>query len=372
MIEIELRGDIATPEDGAMLRMMGFEDTICSAESIRNALASAPEDPDVRININSCGGLTSEGLAIYDILRTSGKNIHTNIIGKCHSMAVCILLAAPSENRTANPNARALIHKVHAPAFGDMTAEDAIALAQYIAMEEDAILDIYEERTGQPRDVLEKLMDAEEMQDADALLKYGFISRINSYNTNKFKQMANKNSNSSRWARFLANARNSLGIEPRNYDYTDGDGKVVFSTDGDDDEVLKVGTVVRLADGNTSGTFVLGDGRRVKIEDNVVVEIEEARSTEDAARIAELENLVQEGMAVAEELTNRNSYLEAENRRLSAENGSLRNQGQSTGQPRGRLSNPGGRNGGALSIEELKARAREGRQAFNSKSNSKN
>ena len=126
-----------------------------------------------------------------------------------------------------------------------------------------------------------------------------------------------------------------------------------------------------MADGNTSGTFVLGDGRRVKIEDNEVVEIEEARS-EDAARIAELENLVQEGMAVAEELTNRNSYLEAENRRLSAENGTLRNQVQSTGQPRGRLSNPGGRNGGAASIEELKARAREGRQAFNTKSNSKN
>lgn len=369
MIEIELRGDIATPEEGAMLRMMGFEDTVCSAESIRNALESAPDDPDVRININSCGGMTSEGLAIYDILRTSGKNIHTHIIGKCHSMAVCILLAAPAENRTANPNARALIHKVHAPGYGEMTAEEAMALAKYIAMEEDAILDIYEDRTGQPRDVLEELMDAEEMQDADALLKYGFISRINSYNTNKFKKMANKNSNSSRWAKFLANARNSLGIEPRNYDYTDKDGNVVFSTDGGDDEVLKVGTIVRLADGNTSGTFVLGDGRRVKIEDNEVVEIEEAHDPDDAARIAELENLVNEGIAVAEELTNRNSYLEAENRRLSAENGTLRNQVQSNGQPRGRLSNPGNRNGGALSVEELKARAREGRAAFNTKSN---
>lgn len=372
MIEIELRGEIATPEDGAMLRMMGFEDTVCSAESIRAALASAPDDPDVRININSCGGLTSEGLAIYDILRTSGKNIHTNIIGQCHSMAVCILLAAPAENRTANPNARAFVHKVHiSGGYGDMTAEEILTLAKYVAMEEDAILDIYEERTGQPRDVLEKLMDAEQMHDAETLLKYGFISRINYYNTNKFKQMSNKTSNASRWARFLANARNSMGLEAQNYDYTDPDGKVVFSTDGGDDEVLKVGTVVRLADGSTSGTCVLGDGRRVKIEDNVVVEIEEAH-TEDEARIAELENLVQEGIAVAEELTNRNNYLEAENRRLSTENGSLRNQVQSQGQPRGRLSNPGGRNGGAPSLEDLKTRAREGQQAFRGKSNPQN
>lgn len=368
MIEIELRGDIARPEEGVMLKRMGFEDTVCSAQSVRAALESAPDDPDVMVNINSCGGLTSEGMTIYDILRTSGKNIHTNIIGACHSMAVCILLAAPLENRTANPNARALIHKVHAPGFGEMTAEDAFQLAQYIAQEEDAILDIYEERTGQPRDVLEGLMDAENMQDVQALLKYGFISKINSYNTNKFKQMANKANNKSRWERFLANARNSLGLEARNYDYTDAGGEVLFSTDGGDDEVLKVGTVVRIADGSTSGTFILGDGRKVTVEDNVVTEIGEA-DAENEVRIEELENLVTEGIAVAEELTNRCRFLEAENKRIASELDAVR----STGRPRNRLSAPGVRAHTAqMSAEELKNKARDAREAFRGKSNAKN
>ena len=367
MIEIELRGDIARPEDGVMLKMMGFEDTVCSAESVRAALRSAPDDPDVMININSCGGYVSEGLTIYDILRASGKNIHTNIIGKCHSMAVCILLAAPFENRTANPNARALIHKVYASGYENMTAEDALQLAKYIAQDEDAVLDIYEERTGQPRDVLEALMEAEDIQDAETLLKYGFISKINSYNTNKFKQMANKSNKMSRWDKFLASARNSLGLETRNYDYTDADGKVLFSTEGDDDEVLKVGSIVRIADGSDSGTFLLGDGRKVTVEDNVVTDIR-AADAENEARIEELEGLVSEGAAVVQELSNRNKFLEAENKRLSSELDGIR----SNGHPRNRLSAPGARANGQPSVEDLKNRARENRDAFRGKSNPKN
>lgn len=371
MIEFEIKGDIARPEDGAMLVMMGFEDTVCSVDSVRKALESAPDDPDIRININSCGGYVSEGLAIYDILRTSGKNIHTNIVGACHSMAVCVLLAAPYENRSANPNARALIHKVYAPGDSLMTAPEALELAQHIARDEDSILDIYEQRTGQPREVLESLMDAEQVQDARALLKYGFISKINQYNTNKSKSNMAKNANTaSRWAKFLANAKNALGIEARNYDYTDADGKVLFSTEGDDDE-LKVGAVVSIPDGATSGTFTLGDGRTVTVEDNVVTDIREA-DAENAARIEELEGLVEEGIAVAQELSNRNRFLESEYGRLQSENKSLRDQVQSTGAPRNRLSAPGVKGNPQPSAEELKNKAREAQAAMRAQSNRKN
>lgn len=370
MIEIELRGDIARPEDGAMLVRMGFEDTVCSVESVRRALDAAPDDPDVTIHINSCGGYVSEGLAIYDVLRTSGRNIHTDIIGSCHSMAVCILLAAPFEHRTANPNARALIHRVYAPGRESMSAADAMELAQELAKEEDAILDIYQERTGQPREVLEALMDAEQVQDAQALLEHGFISKINSYNTNKSEIMAKNANTASRWEKFLANARNTLGLDARNYDYTDADGTVLFSIEGDED-TLAVGSVVRIPDGGTSGTFTLADGRTVTVEEGVVTEIRDAE-TENSARIEELEGLVNEGVAAIEELTARNEQLEAERQRLSAENASLRSQVRSRGVPRNRLSAPGARSAGQLSAEELKNRACEAREAFHGKSNLKN
>ena len=336
-----------------MLRAFGMEDTSVSRDTIRRALKESGDDPDIRIDINSYGGVVDETLTMYDILRTSGKNIYTNIIGECHSAAVILLLAAPAENRSANPNARALIHKVYCPVMDVVSADDAMALAKSIKDSEDAILNIYEDRTGQPRDVLESLMDAEQVQTADSLLKYGFITKINTYNTNSFsKNKRNMGKTESRWNKFLANARNALGaVTTFNYDYTDAEGKVLFSTEGGDDEVLEVGEVVKIAEeGKTSGTFELGDGRKVTIEDNIVTEIVEAPaepSTEE-----ELQNLLQEGVETVQELA-------AENNRLRNEIADLRNQIRSAGKPKNRISTPAIRQTAGKSIEELKNAARE-------------
>lgn len=358
MIHIEIKGDIAREDTSGMLFLGSAPMGVCSVESIRQALESSPDDPEVYININSFGGQVDEGLAIYDVLRTSGKNIHTNIVGACHSMAVVILLAAPFENRTANPNARALIHKVSAPSFGPMTADEALEIARYIAMSEDSILNIYQDRTGQPRYVLERLMDEERMHGTAELLDLGFISKINAFNTNSAKKMSKNSSNTSRWAKFLANARNAVrALTVMNYDYTDADGKVLFRTDGGPDEVLKVGTVVEIVGDEDSGTFILGDGRKVTIEDNVVVDIE--ATDEDQQTRDELENLVAEGAAVVQELSNRNAYLEAENRRLTAENASLRSQVRSTGDPRSRIARPSTVPANrSRSVEDIKAQVR--------------
>ena len=69
-------------------------------------------------------------------------------------MAVCILLAAPAENRSANRNCRALIHRVYMPVGDWLTSDDARSIAEELALEEEAILDVYVERTGQDREFL--------------------------------------------------------------------------------------------------------------------------------------------------------------------------------------------------------------------------
>ena len=45
-------------------------------------------------------------------------------------MAVVLLLAAPAENRTANPNSRALIHEVRTMVWDNQTAEQLRQLAE--------------------------------------------------------------------------------------------------------------------------------------------------------------------------------------------------------------------------------------------------
>ena len=149
MVEIDIYKPIDR-EDPFMSLWFG-DDWVFSADNVHRAFDENPTEKDFRFNINCDGGSVAEGLRIYDVLRTSGKNIYMNIEGGCHSMAVCLLLAAAKENRTANPNCRALIHEVRACTYDNLTADDAQALADEIRTEQNAILDIYADRTGTDR-----------------------------------------------------------------------------------------------------------------------------------------------------------------------------------------------------------------------------
>ena len=97
MIFINLKGAIDSEENRVMMELWGGTPEICSVETFRRVLDEHPDEQEVCINIDCDGGSVEEGFKIYDLLRMSGRTIYTNIVGGCHSMAVCILLAAPAE-----------------------------------------------------------------------------------------------------------------------------------------------------------------------------------------------------------------------------------------------------------------------------------
>lgn len=312
MVEIDIYKPI-DKEDPWMSLWFG-DDWVFSADNIHRAFDENPTEKDFRFNINCDGGSVAEGLRIYDVLRTSGKNIYMNIEGGCHSMAVCLLLAAAKENRTANPNCRALIHEVRACTCDNLTADEAQALADEIRTEQEAILDIYADRTGTDRQKLEELMKAERQLTAEQLKEYGFISKINVYTTNRkkhlrtknFKEMAKtKNEVISAADKLLSKLKNLLSATVVNYDHKDADGNVLFSTEAEDD-TLEVGMAA-----SPDGEFELTDGRVVVITDGVIAEIREADGGEDnqelenlRARVAALEGALTEAENVITDLRN--------------------------------------------------------------------
>ena len=312
MVEIDIYKPI-DKEDPFMSLWFG-DDWVFSADNVHRAFDENPTEKDFRFNINCDGGSVAEGLRIYDVLRTSGKNIYMNIEGGCHSMAVCLLLAAAKENRTANPNCRALIHEVRACTCDNLTADEAQALADEIRTEQEAILDIYADRTGTDRQKLEELMKAERQLTAEQLKEYGFISKINVYTTNRkkhlrtknFKEMAKtKNEVISAADKLLSKLKNLLSATVVNYDHKDADGNVLFSTEAEDD-TLEVGMAA-----SPDGEFELTDGRVVVITDGVIAEIREADGGEDnqelenlRARVAALEGALTEAENVITDLRN--------------------------------------------------------------------
>mgnify|MGYP000936827605 CR=1 FL=1 len=312
MVEIDIYKSI--DREDPFMSFFGWDDLVFSADNVHRAFDENPTEKDFRFNINCDGGSVAEGLRIYDVLRTSGKNIYMNIEGGCHSMAVCLLLAAAKENRTANPNCRALIHEVRACTYDNLTADDAQALADEIRTEQNAILDIYADRTGTDRQKLEELMKAERQLTAEQLKEYGFISKINVYTTNRKKHLRTKNFKEMAKTRnevisaadnFMKKLKNLLSATVVNYDHKDADGNVLFSTEAEDD-TLEVGMAA-----SPDGEFELADGRVVVITDGVIAEIREADGGEDnqelenlRARVAALEGALTEAENVITNLRN--------------------------------------------------------------------
>ena len=71
------------------------------------------EDPgrDIELYINSPGGETSAGLAIYDTMQYVGPDVRTLCMGLAASAAAVLLAAGAPGKRYALPNARIMIHQ---------------------------------------------------------------------------------------------------------------------------------------------------------------------------------------------------------------------------------------------------------------------
>lgn len=153
------------------------------------------DDKEINIRINCPGGNCLEGWAIYDALRTSGRELTATIEGECSSMATIILLAAPKERRFAYENAKLLIHNPSVfsefPIFTDrLTAEEIGKIKAKLTVqqqslfdEQNRILDLYEERTGADRATLQNLMNEDKFVDMEHAINLGFITSTLPYNT---------------------------------------------------------------------------------------------------------------------------------------------------------------------------------------------
>ncbi len=66
----------------------------------------------ITIYVNSCGGSVTDALAIYDVLQNAPCEIYTVALGKVHSAAMTVLLAAPRTNRASYPNTEFMSHDI--------------------------------------------------------------------------------------------------------------------------------------------------------------------------------------------------------------------------------------------------------------------
>lgn len=133
----------------------------------------------VTIYINSCGGSVTDALAIYDVLRAAPCVIHLIGLGKVHSSAITILLAADKANRTSYPNTEFMSHDISWKSDGPRAfLKDRVDQLERTVRQ---LLRVYTRDTNLSAEQARQMFFAD-MADhyfnADEALELGFISEI--------------------------------------------------------------------------------------------------------------------------------------------------------------------------------------------------
>ncbi len=136
------------------------------------------EDPgkDIRLYINSPGGVVSAGLAIYDTMNYVKCDIETTCIGLAASMGAFLLAGGTKGKRFALPNAEIMIHQPSGGAKGQAT--DIQIVADNIQKTKKQLNTILAENTGKPYDVIAADTERDNYMSAVEAMEYGLIDTV--------------------------------------------------------------------------------------------------------------------------------------------------------------------------------------------------
>lgn len=310
MAILKLYNPIMTEEGAEMMRWCG-SDGVCFKDIDEFLASIASDDDTIDLRLHCEGGSVTEGWAIVDKLRASGKKITATVEGVCASMATVVLLAA--SERKAYPHASLLIHEPYIPEYtlaDAYRAEDLQKMADSLNAETQKILDFYVERTGADRAELEALMKEDKFIDMERAKTLGFISEIlpamsarsrtpkAQAKWNNHQNSNNMAENKKKIAEVFAALGEALGLsQPKAVAYEllteSGDTITIDKPEGEDPAV-----------GDTAspdGEHKMPDGTTIVVVDGVITEIRPAEGQAEEtpeeneelaqanARIAELE-----------------------------------------------------------------------------------
>ena len=271
---------IVPEEERQFMQFYGLDGT--SFNSIDEFIAGIPEDDGViDMRINSPGGVVSEGWAIIDKLRATGKKIVATIEGQASSMAAILLLAA--SERKGYKHATLLIHDAF---YRDMylekgTAEELEKRAALLREDNERALDFMVERTGTDRETLEALMKEDLPVNMQKAKELGFVHEIlepvsasAARNPNR-SDMDNKKTIASAFKAFAEALGLSVKMEaeepaPAGYVLTTQDG-TELTIDKPEGEDPAVGDKA-----SPDGEHLMPDGTTIVVTDGVITEIRDA------------------------------------------------------------------------------------------------
>lgn len=145
---------------------------------IAQMLFLAHEDPeqDIRLYINSPGGVVYSGLAIYDTMQMIKPDVATLCMGMGASMAAVLLAGGAKGKRIALPNARVMIHQ-GSGGFRGNVPDIEVAARETLSLT-TKLTEILALHTGQEFDKVKRDTERDYYLTAQEAKEYGLVDEV--------------------------------------------------------------------------------------------------------------------------------------------------------------------------------------------------
>ncbi len=154
-----------------------IDDTVANAVIAQMLfLDSQSSDDDIKLYLNTPGGLVTAGMAIYDTMQYVKSSVSTICIGTAASMGAVLLAAGAKGKRFILPNSEVMLHQVMGGAEGQ--ASDIKIRAEHILKIKDRLNKILAKHTTQSLSRIEKDTDRDYYMSAEEAVAYGLVDKI--------------------------------------------------------------------------------------------------------------------------------------------------------------------------------------------------
>jgi len=154
-----------------------IEDTMANAVIAQLLfLESQNSKEDIKIYINSPGGVVTSALAIYDTMQYVKPEVQTICVGMAASAASLLLASGAKGQRMILPNGEVMIHQVMGGASGQAT--DIDIHARQILKTKERLNKILAKHTGQKLAQIEKDSERDYFMNAKESQRYGIVDRV--------------------------------------------------------------------------------------------------------------------------------------------------------------------------------------------------
>ena len=131
---------------------------------------------DISLYINSPGGLSYAGMAIYDVMQHVNSEVSTVCVGMGMSAAAMILCGGAKGKRLALPNSKIMIHQGTAGTRG-APRDMEIHLREVLATTK-RMAQIISYHSGKPLEQVERDIDRDYFMTAEEAKEYGLIDEV--------------------------------------------------------------------------------------------------------------------------------------------------------------------------------------------------